>query len=99
MVDYLSEVVQAIPDEDRTVYAYFADGTVHHFDVKPLIAEGGVFKKLEDDAFFTDRLAVMNHAVAWDVSGDRDPYSCIDLGPGVMYDSAPIVEDPLRLSE
>lgn len=92
---YLPEVVQAIPGEDRTVYAYFADGTVHRFGVKPLIAEGGVFEKLKDDAFFTERLTVMNHAVAWDVSGDRDPYSCIDLDPCVVYECAPVVEDPL----
>ena len=30
------EVVQAVAGDDYTVYAYFTDGTIHLFDMKPL---------------------------------------------------------------
>lgn len=94
-MNYSASVVQAVPGDDFTVYAYFSDGTVRLADIKPLIAKGGVFAQLADPDFFCERLTVMNDAVAWDVSGSRDPYSCIDLDPCEMYDTAPLVSDPL----
>ena len=80
-MNYLATVVQAVPGDDFTVYAYFSDGTV----------------RLADPSFFRERLTVMNDAVAWDVSGSRDPYTCIDLDPCQMYDSACPVADPLDI--
>ena len=32
----------------------------------------------------------------WDVDGNRDPCTCIDLDPCQLYETCPIVEDPLR---
>ena len=96
MEEYLPEVVQAVPGEGRTVYAYFTDGSVRLADIGPLIAGGGVFAQLADEGFFRDRLTVMNGAVAWDVSGTRDPTTCIDLDPLEMYRTARRVPDPLR---
>lgn len=77
---------------------YFSDGTVHLADTKPLIAKGGVFAQLADPALFRERLTVMNDAVAWDMSGTRDPFSCIDLDPCEMYETAPRVADPLEFA-
>ena len=94
-MNYLASVVQAVPGDDYTVYAYFSDGTIRLADIKPLIAKGGVFAQLADPGFFRDRLTVMNDAVAWDVSGTRDPYLCIDLDPCEMYETAALVADPL----
>ena len=37
LAQYIPAVVQAVAGPNRTVYAYFTDGTVHQFDVKPLI--------------------------------------------------------------
>ena len=96
-MNYLASVIQAIPGDDFTVYAYFSDGSVRLADIKPLIAKGGIFAQLADPTFFHERLTVMNNAVAWDVSGTRDPYTCIDLDPCEMYDTAPLVTDPLGL--
>ena len=45
-------VVQAVPGDDFTVYAYCNDGAVRLVDVKPLIAWGGVFAPLADPDFF-----------------------------------------------
>lgn len=92
---YFPEVVQAVPGEARTVYAYFSDGTVRLLDVGPLIERGGVFACLSDEDFFRNRLTVMHGAVAWDVSGTRDEASCIDIDPCSAYEDSKIVADPL----
>jgi hypothetical protein len=91
---YFPVVVQALAGSDYTVYAYFTDGTIHLFDVKPLIANGGVFERLTEGSFFTDKLTVMNSTVAWDLSGCYDPSNCIDIDPFVIYESER-VEDPI----
>ena len=95
MNDYFPAVVQAIPGPGRSVYAYFSDGSIKLFDVQPLIADGGVFAKLDDYAFFRDRLTVLNDTVAWDVSGKYDPTTCIDIDPFTVYE-AESVQDPLE---
>lgn len=95
-MDYLASVVQAIPGEDYTIYAYFSDGSVRRADMKPYIEKGGIFARLADDAFFRERLTVMNGAVAWDITGTRDATQCIDFDPCVMHEKSPIVADPMR---
>lgn len=94
-MEYLPRVVQAVAGDDFTVYAYFSDGSVRRADIKPLIEQGGVFSRLSDDDFFSSRLTVMNGAVAWDVAGDYDETSCIDLDPWNMYETCERVSDPL----
>ena len=42
-MEYVPAVVQAVPGNNFTVYAYFSDGTVRLADIKPLIARGGIF--------------------------------------------------------
>lgn len=91
---YFPVIVQALAGPDYTVYAYFTDGTIHLFDVKPLIQEGGVFERLTQGEFFTENLTVLNSTVAWDLSGCYDPARCIDIDPFTVYESEK-VEDPL----
>ena len=62
-MNYLASVVQVLPGDNFTVYAYFSDGTVKLADAKPLIAKGGVFAQLADPDFFRERLTVMDGAV------------------------------------
>ena len=95
-MDMIPKVVQALAGENFSVYAYFSDGTVHLLDASPLIRMGGVFAPLRDADFFRDRLTVINDTVAWDVNGNRDPCTCVDLDPCELYETCPIVEDPLR---
>ena len=97
-MNYLAKVIQAIPGEDFTVIAYFADGTVRLADIKPYIRKGGIFARLADKDFFGSRLTVMNGAVAWDQTGTRDETSCIDIDPCVMYENSSIIADPLQLA-
>ena len=95
MDSYFPEVIQAVAGDNKTVYAYFSDGSIHQYDLAPQIAAGGVFAQLEDDLFFRNRLTVLNGTVAWDLSGHYDAANCIDLDPFTVYE-APVVADPLE---
>ncbi len=95
-MSYMPEVVQAVAADGFKVYAYFSDGSVRLADIAPLVEKGGVFSPLADEDVFRDALTVMNHAVAWDLSGKRDLADCIDLDPIEMYDTATVVDDPLE---
>lgn len=94
-MNYNASVVQAVPGANYTVYAYFSDGSVRLADIKPLISKGGIFAILRDENIFREKITVMNHAVAWDLEGNRDAATCIDIDPCSMYESSIIVEDPL----
>ena len=95
-MDFIPKVVQAVADERFTVYAYFNDGTVRRLDAAPLLEKGGVFAPLRDPDFFRERLTVLNDTVAWDIDGNRDPCTCVDLDPCEIYETCPVVADPLR---
>ncbi|MCD8086296.1 MAG: DUF2442 domain-containing protein [Clostridiales bacterium] len=95
MDSYFPAVVQAVPGEGRTVYAYFSDGSIRRYDMQPHIDRGGVFAPLADETFFTERLTVLNDTIAWDVSGHFDPTACIDIDPFTVYQSE-AVADPLE---
>ena len=91
-LNYIPDVSQAVAGDDFTVYAYMTDGFVHLLDMKPLIAQGGVFEKLKDVDFFRT-VIVMNNTVAWDLSGVSDPSECIDIDPCAIAE-CPIVPAP-----
>ncbi|MBC7792753.1 MAG: DUF2442 domain-containing protein [Clostridia bacterium] len=78
------EVLQAVAGDDYQVVAFFNDGSVHAFDVTPLLS-GAVFAPLRDKEVFRRALTVMNHTVAWDLSGTRDATACIDIDPVVVH--------------
>ena len=87
-------VLQVVPTDDYQVYAYFNDGSVRLFDVKPIIQPGTVFASLENLGLFKKTLAVINNTVTWDMEGNRDPQKCVDLDPFVLFEQ-PAVSDPL----
>ena len=95
-MEMIPKVLQAVAGADFSVYAYFHDGTVRLLDASPLIQKGGVFAPLRNEEFFRTRLTVINDTVAWDMDGSRDPYTCVDLDPCELYESCPVVEDPLK---
>ena len=91
----IPSVVQAVPGDDFTVYAYFSDGAIKLVDIKPLIAKGGVFAQLSDEQLFQSSLTVINETVAWDITGNRDEFACVDIDPVTIYETAIDVPDPL----
>ena len=94
-MEIFPSVVQSVPGENFTVYAYCNDGAVRLVDIKPMIAQGGVFAALANETVFCNALTVLNDTVAWDIEGNRDPATCIDLDPFLIFDTAPLVADPL----
>jgi hypothetical protein len=92
---YYPEVVQCVPGSGKCVYAYFSDGNIRLYDVSPLIEKGGVFERLNDDEFFRSALTVLNGTVAWDLSGEYDASTCIDIDPFTVYQAKPVA-DPLE---
>ena len=95
-MDMIPKVIQAVAGPDYTVYVYFHDGTVRLFNASSLFEKGGVFLPLRDVVFFRTRLTVLNDTVAWEIDGSRDPSTCIDLDPCELYETCPVVDDPLR---
>ena len=95
-MEMIPKVLQAVAGQNFQVYLYFHDGTVRLLDASPLVRRGGVFTPLQDTDFFRDRLTVINDTVAWDVDGTRDPCTCVYLDPCELYETCPIVEDPLK---
>lgn len=81
---FMPEVIQVKPMDNYIVEILFQDGKIVNYDVKPLL-EKEVFKVLKDKNFYTTRCTVMNHTLAWDVSGNYDTASCIDIDPNVLY--------------
>lgn len=92
---FFPEVLQVVPGDNYTVYAYFNDGTVRHYDASELVMRSGILAQLRDRKVFVDRLTVMNGTVAWDIAGNRDETKCIDIDPFAVY-ASPVVKDPLE---
>ena len=94
---FFPEVLQVVPGDNYTVYAYFNDGTVRCYDASELVMRSGILAQLRDRKVFVGRLTVMNGTVAWDIAGNRDETKCIDIDPFTVY-SSPVVKDPLEES-
>jgi hypothetical protein len=89
------KVLQALPTDNFEVYAYFNDGSVRLYDVKPLLKKNTVFEQLMDIQTFKNTLTVINDTIAWDIGGNRDPYKCIDIDPFTVFGKTPAI-DPLK---
>ena len=84
-------VIQVIPYEDYSVYVYFDDGKIVCYNIKPLL-EKSVFAPLKDKDFFMNACTILNDTLAWDISGNRDPGTCIDIDPEMLYSLQPVTE-------
>ncbi len=78
------EIVQVVPFKDYTVYVYFEDGKIVHYDAKPLL-EKEVFAPLKNIDFFMNACTILNGTLAWDLSGERDTGKCLDIDPDMLY--------------
>lgn len=92
MKSFWPSVVQVIPTDDHEVYAYFNDGSIRLFDMKPLLKSGTVFEPLQDLEIFKEKLTVINGTVAWDMGGNRDPKKCIDIDVFSIFAQDPVKE-------
>jgi len=98
---FFPEVLQVVPGDNYTVYAYFNDGTVRCYDASELVMRSGILAQLRDRKVFVDRLTVMNGTVAWDIAGNEN-WRC-KKAPGYQkgdeytdkYDTTPNFNDLL----
>lgn len=49
--------------------------------MKPFWEKEGVFRPLKNREIFEKTLTVIGNTVAWDLTGDRAEYKCIDIDP------------------
>ena len=47
--------------------------------------EDGIFRKLKDLQIFMNSCTILNGTLAWDISGDRNEYECIDIAPETLH--------------
>lgn len=92
MENFWPSVVQVVPTDNHEVYAYFNDGSIRLFDLKPLLKSGTVFEPLQDLAAFKEKLTVINGTVAWDMGGNRDPRKCVDIDEFSLFSQDPVEE-------
>lgn len=78
------QIVQVYPSEEYKVYVYFEDGKIVCYDASSML-DKDAFAPLRDPEFFAERCTIINDTLAWDVTGDRDPYKCLDIDPGTLY--------------
>lgn len=90
----MQSVIQVFPQNNYTVYVYFDDGKIKLYDMTPLIGKG-VFKKISEIGSFVDKCTVLNNTLAWDIEGNYDPYTCLDIDPIQIYETGKDVKDPL----
>lgn len=79
------KVVQVVPTRDHSVYVYFEDGKIVHYDMSHMI-EKEAFLILKDVEVFMDTCTVMNDTLEWDISGNWDSAACLDIDPYTLYD-------------
>ncbi len=94
-MEYWPEVIQVIPTEDYKVYIYFDDGTIKLYDASKQVTQG-VFKQLQNDNLFIETCTVLNHTLAWTPDKSYSEERCLDLDPYVLYESCPIVNEPIE---
>lgn len=89
-------LILTIPD--FAVIVYFSDGIVKKYDASPLLGKG-VFSQISNIDDFMDKCTILNNTLAWDIGGNYNPYTCIDIDPENIYETAETIEDPLTTSK
>lgn len=85
MLNYFPNIVQVVPKDDYVVMVYFDDGKIVSYDVKDKL-NSPVFKKIKDIEVFKNTCTILNDTLAWDISGNRDAGSCVDIDPDTLYE-------------
>ncbi len=91
-MEYMPEVVQVYPTDDYEVYVYFDDGSIKLYDARELVTKG-IFTKIKDINIFKEKCTVLNGTLAWDIDGNYNESTCLDIDPFEIYESCPEVDD------
>lgn len=85
MHDYFPVVVQVIPFDNYHVQIFFDDGKIVEYDVTNNLG-GEIFKPLKNIKIFKETCTILNDTLAWDLAGNRDVSTCIDIDPFTLYE-------------
>jgi hypothetical protein len=88
------EIIQVAPQDDFTVWIYFADGKITCYDAKPNLSKG-IFKRINDITVFKEKCKIMNDTLAWDIGANGED-DCLDIDPVTLY-NCPEVEEAKAL--
>ncbi|MBN7573922.1 MULTISPECIES: DUF2442 domain-containing protein [Clostridium] len=91
-MEYMPEVIQVRPTNDFKVYVYFDDGSIKLYDAKELINKG-IFTKVKDINVFKETCTVLNGTLAWDLDGNYNENTCLDIDPFEIYENSPDVDE------
>ncbi|GEP67060.1 DUF2442 domain-containing protein [Clostridium beijerinckii] len=91
-MEYMPEVIQVRPTNDFKVYVYFDDGSIKLYDAKELINKG-IFTKVKDINVFKETCTVLNGTLAWDLDGNYNENTCLDIDPFEIYENCPDVDE------
>ena len=79
------KLYQVIPQKDFTVVLFYDNGEIRLYDCGWIKTETGIFQQIRNLNSFLELCTIMNGTLAWDISGKRDPYNCIDICPDTVY--------------
>lgn len=85
MQEYFPTVVQVIPLTNYHVQVFFDDGKITEYDATNDL-KSELFQPLRDIQVFQDKCTILNDTLAWDLTGDRNTSTCIDIDPFVLYE-------------
>ncbi|MDR3596625.1 DUF2442 domain-containing protein [Clostridium sp.] len=91
-MEYMPEVIQVRPTDDFKVYVYFDDGSIKLYDASQLINKG-IFIKIKDINMFKKSCTVLNGTLAWDLDGNYNESTCLDIDPFEIYENCPDVDE------
>ena len=81
------KIVYVCPGGDYRVFCLFSNGQWRIWDASGMLNMHLMKQHMEKDSnFFNNAIAVINDTLAWDRTGDRDPYECIDIDPATIWD-------------
>lgn len=82
------KLFQVVAADDYKVKLYYDNGKIKLYDCRWILSQKGVFDKIKSVDNFKNLCTIMNGTLAWDISGCRDPYNCIDICPDTVYDES-----------
>jgi len=83
--EYVPQIFMVALAGGKKVDCTFTNGAVRRYDVSRAIRLGGVFAPLRDQKLFERSVTVLDGVLAFDLKGDRDPYSVVDICADVVY--------------
>ena len=97
-MEYMPEVIQVRATDSFKVYVYFDDGSIKLYDASELINKG-IFTKIQDINIFKKSCTVLNGTLAWDLDGNYNESTCLDIDPFEIYENCPDVDDESNIYE